>query len=183
MRQNIEQIVAARFGNRSVVIGVQRSRYAYIGSYDCDLITVQLSERNEFRLFLKDYRVSQKSKDEPTLRRERELRVNRDLLSQTELGRDNQRNPIDVELVRDGAEGAVLLVGRVAGRDGHERGRRAPCPEGARDLLSLGNLVFEAQPPFAVVGACAVRQDVDEVELSVLVFAEVGERRDVADLL
>ena len=86
LRQNIEQIVAERFGNRSVVIGVQHSRYAYIGSYDCDLITVQLSAGDEFRLFLKDYRVSQKSKDEPEYRRERELRVYRDLFSQADLG-------------------------------------------------------------------------------------------------
>ncbi len=86
LKHNIEQIVAERFGNRSVIIGVQRRRYAYIGSYACDLITVQLSTGDEFKLFLKDYHVSQKSKDEPELRRERELRVYRDLFSQTELG-------------------------------------------------------------------------------------------------
>lgn len=86
LKHNIEQIVADRFGNRSVIIGVQRKRHAYIGSYDCDLVTVQLSTGDQFRLFLKDYRISQKSKDEPEHRRERELRVYRDLLSQAELG-------------------------------------------------------------------------------------------------
>jgi aminoglycoside phosphotransferase (APT) family kinase protein len=86
LRQNIERIVAGKFGNHSVVTGVQHSRYAYIGSYDCELVTVQLSTGDEFRLFLKDYRVSQKSKDEREHRRERELRVYRDLLSQAELG-------------------------------------------------------------------------------------------------
>lgn len=86
VKQNIEQIVADRFGNRSVIVTVRRRRHAHIGSYDCDLITAQLSTGEKFKLFLKDYRVSQKSKDEPELRRERELRVYRDLLSQTELG-------------------------------------------------------------------------------------------------
>lgn len=86
LKQNIEQIVVDRFGNRSAIVGIQRSRYAYIGSYNCDLITVQLSTGDEFSLFLKDYRVSQKSKDEREQRRERELRVYRDVLSQTELG-------------------------------------------------------------------------------------------------
>jgi aminoglycoside phosphotransferase (APT) family kinase protein len=86
LKQSIEQIVADRFGNRSVIVRVQRRRHAYIGSYDCDLITAQLSTGEEFQLFLKDYRVSQKSKDEPDLRRERELRAYRDLLSQTKLG-------------------------------------------------------------------------------------------------
>lgn len=86
LKQNVEQIVADRLGNRSVPVTVQRRRYAYIGSYDCDLVTAQLSTGEKFKLFLKDYRVSQKSKDEPELRREREFRVYRDLLSQAELG-------------------------------------------------------------------------------------------------
>jgi hypothetical protein len=84
--QNIAQIIADRFGNRSPIVEVDRERFPYIGSYDCDLVTVHLSTGEEFKLFLKDYRISQKSKDGPELRRERELRVYRDLLSQTELG-------------------------------------------------------------------------------------------------
>jgi aminoglycoside phosphotransferase (APT) family kinase protein len=47
---------------------------------------VQLLTGDEFTVFFKDYRVSQKSKDEREHRRERELRVYRDLLSQAELG-------------------------------------------------------------------------------------------------
>jgi aminoglycoside phosphotransferase (APT) family kinase protein len=86
LKHVVEQIVADRYGTPAAVVGLQRRRYEYIGSYDCDLITVQLSSDEELRLFLKDYRVSQKSKDEPELRRERELRVYRDLLSQMALG-------------------------------------------------------------------------------------------------
>jgi aminoglycoside phosphotransferase (APT) family kinase protein len=86
LRQSVEQIVADRFGNLSLIERVERRRHAYISSYDCELITVHLSTGKEFTLFLKDYRVSQKSKDQPELRRERELLVYRDLLAQTELG-------------------------------------------------------------------------------------------------
>jgi aminoglycoside phosphotransferase (APT) family kinase protein len=86
LKHSIEQIVADRFRSRPIIVGIQRRRYEHIGSYDCDLMTVQLSTGEEFKVFRKDYRVSQKSKDEPELRRERELRVYRDLLSQTELG-------------------------------------------------------------------------------------------------
>ena len=84
--QNIEQIVADKFGSRSAICGIERKSFPYIGSYDCDLITVHLSTGQQFRLFLKDYRISQKSKDGPELRRERELRVYRDLLRGTDLG-------------------------------------------------------------------------------------------------
>jgi aminoglycoside phosphotransferase (APT) family kinase protein len=84
--QNLERIVLDSFGSRSAIQAVQRERFPFIGSYDCDLVTVRLSTGEEFRLFLKDYRNSQKSKDGPQLRRERELRVYRDLLSQAEFG-------------------------------------------------------------------------------------------------
>ena len=86
LKQNIEQIVVDRFGHRPAIVGIQRQQNAYICSYYCDLVTVQLSTGDEFRVFLKDYRVSQKSKDEPQHRREREIRVYRDLLSRAKLG-------------------------------------------------------------------------------------------------
>ena len=86
LKHKIEQIVADKFGNRSTLVGIQRRRNTHIGSYNCDLITVQLSTGDEFRIFLKDYRVSEKSKDEPEHRRKRELRVYRDILAQTGLG-------------------------------------------------------------------------------------------------
>jgi aminoglycoside phosphotransferase (APT) family kinase protein len=84
--QNIKQIVTERFGSRLTIGAIERNRFPYIGSYDCDLVTVRLSTGEQFRLFLKDYRISQKSKDEPELRRQRELRVYRDLLRGTDLG-------------------------------------------------------------------------------------------------
>lgn len=86
LRQYVERIVADRTGSRSAIVGVQRKRIRYIGSYDCDTVTVQLANRGEFRFFLKDFGFSQRSKDEPVQRRERELRVYRDILAQTDLG-------------------------------------------------------------------------------------------------
>jgi hypothetical protein len=82
----IAQIVASRFGDGPVVTGIERRRSAYIGSYNSYLVTVHLSTGERFRLFLKDYSISQKSKDEPDHRRARELKIYRDLLSQAELG-------------------------------------------------------------------------------------------------
>jgi hypothetical protein len=86
LRQYLAQIVADRFGSRPVIVSLQRARIRYIGSYDCDTVTVLLTNGEEFKLFLKDFGFSQRSKDEPEQRRERELRVYRDLLAGTDLG-------------------------------------------------------------------------------------------------
>lgn len=84
--QYIERIVAKKTGNRSAIIGVQRKRIRYIGSYDCDIVAVQLANGGEFKFFLKDFGFSQRSKDNPEQRRERELRVYRDILVESDLG-------------------------------------------------------------------------------------------------
>jgi hypothetical protein len=102
--QTVEQIVADRFGIQSVIHRIERERCAYVGSYDCDLITAHLSTGERFRLFLKDYRVSQKSKDEPDQRRERELGAYRDILSQTDLG-----NPEYYGSIWDNSEGRFWI--------------------------------------------------------------------------
>ncbi len=86
LAQCIQQIVADKFGSRSAIVSVQRKRIRYIGSYDCETITVQLANGEEFRSFLKDFGFSQRSKDNPEQRRERELSVYRDLLVKTDLG-------------------------------------------------------------------------------------------------
>ena len=86
LRKHIERIVYDKFGNRSLIENVKRTRFIYIGSYDCDILTVQLTNGEKFSLFLKDFRFSQRSKDNREQRRERELRVYRDLFTQTDLG-------------------------------------------------------------------------------------------------
>lgn len=86
LRQYAERIVADRFDSRSAVVSVQQKRIRYVGSYDCDTVTVQLANGEEFKFFLKDFGFSQRSKDNPEQRRERELSVYRDLLVETDLG-------------------------------------------------------------------------------------------------
>jgi aminoglycoside phosphotransferase (APT) family kinase protein len=86
LRQYVEESVANRLGLSSEIAEIQRTRTRYIGSYDCDSVTVRLVSGEEFKFFLKDYGSSLKSKDEPVQRRERELTIYRDLLSKTDLG-------------------------------------------------------------------------------------------------
>ncbi len=86
LRQCLARIAADRFGCRSAIVDVRRTRIRYIGSYDCDTVTVQFANGGEFKFFLKDFGFSQRSKDHPEQRRERELRVYRDLLAGTDLG-------------------------------------------------------------------------------------------------
>jgi aminoglycoside phosphotransferase (APT) family kinase protein len=87
LRQLLEGIVADELGSRAASIEtLQRTRARYIGSYDCDTVTVQLADGQDLSFFLKDFGFSQKTKDDPTRRRERELRVYRDLLAGAGLG-------------------------------------------------------------------------------------------------
>ena len=86
LRKHIERIVYDKFGNRSSIENVKRTRFIYIGSYDCDILTVQLTNGEKFSLFLKDFRFSQRSKDNREQRRERELRIYRDLFTRIDLG-------------------------------------------------------------------------------------------------
>ena len=86
LRKYVERVVADRTGSRLAIVGFQRKRICYIGSYDCDTVTVQLANGEEFRFFLKDFGFSRRSKDNPEQRRERELSVYRDLLVETDLG-------------------------------------------------------------------------------------------------
>ncbi len=86
LRQCLEEIVADRLGRQSSIVDVQRKRIRYIGSYDCDVVTVRLTNGEAVRLFLKDYGFSRRSKDHQEKRRERELSVYRDLFARTDLG-------------------------------------------------------------------------------------------------
>lgn len=105
LRQCVARIVADRFGSRPAIVDVRRARIRYIGSYDCDTVTVQLTNGEEFKLFLKDFGFSQRSKDEPEQRRERELRVYRDLLAGTDLG-----TPIYYGSIWDESQGRFWLL-------------------------------------------------------------------------
>jgi hypothetical protein len=86
LRRCIERSIVSRLGLSSGIVEIKQTRTRYIGSYECDSVTVRLANSQEFDFFLKDYGSSQKSKDEPVRRRERELATYRDLLSQADLG-------------------------------------------------------------------------------------------------
>lgn len=62
------------------VAGISRSRCEMSASYDTYVVTVRLAAGGELKIFLKDFGFSQLPKDVPDERRERELRVYRELL-------------------------------------------------------------------------------------------------------
>ena len=82
----VERIVADRFGPGAALAEMRRSRFPYIGSYDCYAVEVRTKDGDELQIFLKDFAFTRQSKDDPQRRRERELCVYRDLLAKAELG-------------------------------------------------------------------------------------------------
>jgi phosphotransferase family enzyme len=81
LRQLLEGIAVDRYGERQAIVVIDQRRSACSTSYPSDVVTVRLASGEEFRLFLKDFGFSQLPKDVPDQRRERELRVYRDLLA------------------------------------------------------------------------------------------------------
>lgn len=106
LRRCLERILARDFGMQpSTIVRIQRTRFPYIGSYDCETVMVQLAGDVERTFFMKDYGCSQQSKDDPMQRRERELKVYRDLLAHTGLG-----TPVYYGSVWDESEGRYWLI-------------------------------------------------------------------------
>jgi aminoglycoside phosphotransferase (APT) family kinase protein len=70
----------------SAVTAVRWARFNLSTSYDTYLITVELISGGRLKVFLKDFGVSVRPKDSSRQRRERELRVYRDLLADSGLG-------------------------------------------------------------------------------------------------
>jgi len=86
LQAEVERIVADRFGPGADLAELRRSRFPYIGSYDCYAVDVSTKDGDELQIFLKDFAFTRQSKDDPQRRRERELYVYRDLLANAELG-------------------------------------------------------------------------------------------------
>jgi phosphotransferase family enzyme len=86
LRQCLEDVVIDRYGRREAIVAIDRRRSACSASYPSDVVTFRLTSGEEFRLFLKNFGSSQLPKDAPGQRRERELRVYRDLLAGADLG-------------------------------------------------------------------------------------------------
>jgi aminoglycoside phosphotransferase (APT) family kinase protein len=114
LRACLEEIVAAHFGRRAAIAGVERTRFPQLGSYDCDSVTVELADGGRLALFVKDFGFSRLSKDDRELRRVRELRVYRDLLAPAELGTPRYYGSLWDEsrgrfwLILERVEGAVV---------------------------------------------------------------------------
>ncbi len=86
MRTLLEPIIAAERGGRTVIESIRRKRFPYVGSYKCEVVTVTLGGGEDLFFFLKDFGRSRKTKDDLGQRRDREMRVYRDLLAQSDLG-------------------------------------------------------------------------------------------------
>jgi aminoglycoside phosphotransferase (APT) family kinase protein len=82
----LESTFPELFGSPSAVAGVSRSRSDLSTSYDTYIITLRLTAGEELKIFLKDFGFSQLPKEGVEQRRERELRVYRDLLAGANLG-------------------------------------------------------------------------------------------------
>jgi aminoglycoside phosphotransferase (APT) family kinase protein len=111
LRGLLEEVVADRLGSRVPIAGIHRERFRYIGSYDCETLTVELPGGERLVLFFKDFGFSRQSKDDRELRRARELHVYRDLLARAGLG-----TPLYYGSLWDEARGRYwLLLERVVG--------------------------------------------------------------------
>ena len=86
LRQCLEVIVPDICGTRSAIVGVHRRRSEYSSWYSSDIITVQFVTGDVLKIFLKDFGSYQRPKEGMIQRRERELRVYRDLLAEADLG-------------------------------------------------------------------------------------------------
>jgi aminoglycoside phosphotransferase (APT) family kinase protein len=88
LRGWLEQVVTGG------VSRVDRARLPEIGSYDCDAVTVELVDGTSRRFFLKDFSHSRQTKDHRGPRRDRELRVYRELLADSDLGTPGYRGSV-----------------------------------------------------------------------------------------
>src|SRR5262245_56586683 len=81
LRACLERTAPDCCGGASAIAAIQRSRVDLATSYDTHLVTVRLRNGGEVRVFLKDFGSSLRPKNEPKQRREREVSVYRELLS------------------------------------------------------------------------------------------------------
>jgi len=73
-------------GRRCAITGVSRRRFDLATSYEAQIVFVRLDTGEEVKVFLKDFSSTVRPKDWPKQRREREVRVYRELLAGAGLG-------------------------------------------------------------------------------------------------
>jgi aminoglycoside phosphotransferase (APT) family kinase protein len=81
----LEAVVEERIAYGRGIREIHRIPLPHIGSYDCERVSVSLADGAQVELFLKDYGRTRQSKDEPSRRKTRELRVYRELLAGADL--------------------------------------------------------------------------------------------------
>jgi hypothetical protein len=84
LRQGLEGIFDRSC--RPAIVAIDRRRSAHSTSYPSEVVNVRLRSGEEVKLFLKNFGFSQLPKEAVEQRRERELRVYRDLLVDADLG-------------------------------------------------------------------------------------------------
>src|SRR5207249_4326179 len=112
LREHLQAIVPQLCGASSPITAIHRGRSEYSSSYECAIISVQLANGEQFKVFLKDFGFSHIPKTEPHRRRERELRVYRDLLAgaEAELGTARYYGCVWDGDERNGQEGRHWLL-------------------------------------------------------------------------
>jgi aminoglycoside phosphotransferase (APT) family kinase protein len=86
MQQCLDPMIAEAFRAESPVCAIQWRRFEQATSYDAHVASVRLESGATRQVFVKDFRSTVRPKDAPKQRREREIRVYRDLLDGAELG-------------------------------------------------------------------------------------------------
>lgn len=84
--RSVRQAVAERFGPGARVASVDQQPSSYASWYASQVVTAILTDGRELKMFLKNFGTYREEKEGMTLRRNRELRVYRDLLSGARLG-------------------------------------------------------------------------------------------------
>src|SRR5215510_4068460 len=86
LRQCLECGLPEALGRRCAITAVRRRRFDLATSYNAQVVVVGLDSGEEVKVFLKDFSSTVRPKDRPKQRREREVRVYRELLAGAGLG-------------------------------------------------------------------------------------------------
>lgn len=85
LRQCLAPVVAERFGGRSSIAAIRWRRFDLATSYRARVVTAHMDHGDALDVFLKDFGFTVRAKDDPKRRREREVRVYRDVLERAPL--------------------------------------------------------------------------------------------------
>lgn len=105
LRAHINRTTVQLFGHAGEIAALRREPAKASTSYDTEIVTVKLSSGEQRRLFLKNYGIFICRKDDMEQRREREISVYRELLSDADVG-----TPEYYGCIRDAARGQFWML-------------------------------------------------------------------------